>query len=127
MSDKLDQVILAAVELVKYFESGEVVISRKRMEKRRQKERGLTYYESAAAMASMKRLVMAVEQLALLPGEPIFCMRGKDLDAPMAIQRWLVEAERSGAGVETLAKAGVRYQSFLDWQNENFRHVKVPT
>jgi hypothetical protein len=101
MSNKLDKIVEAAVELVASSEDTEA-------------------YE---------KLVDAVNDAALLPGEPIFCVRGKDLVGPPTVSFWCYKAQEVGALPATLAEGQEKRQQFEDWQNDpaNIRHVKVPT
>ena len=123
MSDKLDKVILAAVQLAEVCppEITQTIDG---------SETILLSADSGHVLEIIRRfraLRDAVNAVALLPGEPIFCMRGKDRSAPAAVLRWRTEAEAIGAVESTLNEAREKYNSFIDWQDANFRHVKVPT
>jgi len=122
MSDKLDKVILAAVELAEVCPPEMATAFGGAPS-----ELTGTFREKAEVIRRLRLLFDAVAALALLPGEPIFCMRGKDRAAPAAVLRWRTEAEAIGAVDSTLNEARAKYNHFVAWQDANFQHVKVPT
>jgi len=79
-----------------------------------------------AVDAADKSLMEAVDAANLLPGEPIFVLRGKDRAAPHGINGWRYEAFRLGALPANLKDADARYAETLAWQNANPDKVKIP-
>jgi hypothetical protein len=111
VSAKLDHVIFEAIRLCEF--------SRAAGKGSRQRQQRF--------WSQFKILRGVVANANLLPGEPIFCLRGKDRVAPDTVRFWRAKAQEAGALPETTGEAGAKYDAFLDWQQKNVRQVKVPT
>lgn len=110
MSNKLDKVIEAACAVVNDMSPDQRALN-------------------AETSGSFGLLVRAVEAANLAPGEPIFCLRGRDRAAPATLYVWMVKAEDLGAPPENVSQVRQKHQAFLDWQADlkNSLLVKVPT
>jgi len=127
MSDKLDRVILAAVKLEEVWKAVGGYEKKSSKIKRTRGGHSQEIYRKEKFLGALEELLLSVKTLNLMPGEPIFCMRGKDLAAPAAVLRWIYKAEEIGTLDTTLNEAREKHNSFTRWQNENFQLVKVPT
>lgn len=127
MSDKLDKVVLAAVELEQVWSAVGGYIRKQAKVKRTRGGHEAETYRKAKVLDAIQKLTDTVKALALLPDEPIFCMRAKDLAAPAGVLRWIDKAEEVGALSQTLTESRAKYNAFMSWQEKNFQLVKVPT
>jgi hypothetical protein len=105
MSDKVDKIVRLAVKLID------------------------TAGGTDESNLALTKLAEAVHEANLLPGEPIFCLRGKDSVAGSILNYWWIKAEEHGASKETVKRVQDLAKAFWVWQQDpkNAQHVKVPT
>jgi len=120
MSDKVDKIILAAIDLEQVCptEWPDIGIL---------SSIANSPSEAAELIRRLRLLAERVREAALLPGEPIFCMRGNDLAALRTINFWIEQALLIGASRATLDEADQKWTDFQQWQKMNPQSVKVPT
>ena len=118
MSEKVDQIIYAAVQIVENMTPEERAIY-------------ANGFKPGVGTADplFSALVRGVETSGLHPGDEVFTLLRRDPAAPDTIRFWAMKAASLARGVSNAPKCDAARrlaESWAEWQRDNLTKVKVP-